>query len=509
MQMLCLGHNNQTEHKNRAIDAVGPHLLHPTPLSLGVIAAPACSREVCDPKRKKPTSPGGTNFRMHAFTFGPYANHGKKLGKKTMSRKRKDRSDIVDLLCLEDWYLTDHHHAAKLRRTELGAGGNGHVWVDSRHPGLVTKTAAASFEPGPVASLLVELAVARELDQPLERFGWHISKHEHELRMQWPRASPLHKMRLDLLEVKLVVSHVLEQLAVAHARGIVHGDVSPDQILWNQQHMRAYLNDWGAAYLVQYPIATNGKHCFRAPELFEVEKGAVVHRFASPAADVFALGVCVLYWIWDRRLHFFNLDSQRIETLDRDIRAFQRRGDELRAFLQGRPQRAPLLHQYLPRPIATPELLAFLKDCLHPAPDYRASAAALRGHPWLLKDNPHLPAAPTLPEPASTFAFTSACGCCCQSSPLQVMALQLKVPFHVYEHACRLLHACREKRSNHPLAWYVAMLRTADQLLRSPGRDFEHFLRPVADQVSVREVLAAQRQLIRHLDGGLFLGAKP
>jgi hypothetical protein len=77
------------------------------------------------------------------------------------------------------------------------------------------------------------------------------------------------------------VADVGEALLEVHARGIVHRDVNPANILWDADRDEAVLTDFGISCRLADPAAAAGTVPYLAPEAFE---GSV-----TPALDVFSL----------------------------------------------------------------------------------------------------------------------------------------------------------------------------------------------------------------------------
>jgi serine/threonine protein kinase len=118
----------------------------------------------------------------------------------------------------------------------------------------------------------------------------------------------MHTMRMPWSVVWTMVDQVLAALAHAHARGVIHGDLKPSNIMLDLASTplgpRAYVLDLGLAWLREY------RHDSRldgasAPEV-AVHSGAgtvgwvapeQIRRqpsLVSPATDLYALG-CVTY----------------------------------------------------------------------------------------------------------------------------------------------------------------------------------------------------------------------
>lgn len=87
--------------------------------------------------------------------------------------------------------------------------------------------------------------------------------------------------------VRLVeyVERVCLILAYAHSRGVVHGDLKPDNIMIGR-YGEVLVLDWGIARRVDEPGEAGGTEGYRAPEQGD--------GLASPASDVYSLGA-ILY----------------------------------------------------------------------------------------------------------------------------------------------------------------------------------------------------------------------
>ena len=95
---------------------------------------------------------------------------------------------------------------------------------------------------------------------------------------------------LDALQVRAVLLAVLDALAHAHARGVVHRDLKPDNVLVAKASdgLRIRLSDFGLAGIEAGRVS--GTPSYMAPEQFG--RGSV-----GPAADLYAVGCLATYLV--------------------------------------------------------------------------------------------------------------------------------------------------------------------------------------------------------------------
>ena len=97
------------------------------------------------------------------------------------------------------------------------------------------------------------------------------------------RAGPL---RWDI--ATRYTTDIAEGLAAMHARGVVHRDVKPDNLLHDPDNDEALLTDLGIAARLTDPASEGGTPYFTAPEGFD--------GVLSPALDVYSLAAS-LFWL--------------------------------------------------------------------------------------------------------------------------------------------------------------------------------------------------------------------
>ncbi|MBX7134014.1 MAG: CHASE2 domain-containing protein [Fimbriimonadaceae bacterium] len=189
----------------------------------------------------------------------------------------------------------------------LGEGGQGSVWL-AEHT-LLRKNFAIKFVRSmPAEQFLQEAQLLARFDHPnildVAHFGFDAALDNLPyLVMEFVEGESLldcclrhGQLRADNDEHWQIVSMLLGAVSHAHAIGVVHGDLSPSNVMLEAdphttpQHRILKILDFGLARL-NYPSAgpnAGGTAAILAPELL---KGAA----PSPASDVFACGV-LLYW---------------------------------------------------------------------------------------------------------------------------------------------------------------------------------------------------------------------
>ncbi len=153
-----------------------------------------------------------------------------------------------------------------------------------------------------------------------------------------------------------VLHDVASALAAAHAQGIVHRDVRPANVLWDEERKKAVLTDFGIAAI----LATSGEDSTRLTKTGQMVGDP---RYLSPEqlrdedltelADMYAFGILGYELYTGEGPYEAKTNTQWIT-----------------AHLSGQPK--DLLRM---RPDVEPEIGALLKRCLNQEPNHRPSAA--------------------------------------------------------------------------------------------------------------------------------------
>jgi len=162
--------------------------------------------------------------------------------------------------------------------------------------------------------------------------------------------------RLPAELARKVLLGVASALAAAHAQGIVHRDVRPANVLWDEERDQALLADFGIAAL----LATSGEEATRLTKTGQMLGDP---RYLSPEqlldenltelADMYAFGVLGYELYTGEGPYVAKTNTQWIT-----------------AHLQGEPRDLRLT-----RPDVDPQVADLLKRCLNKEPNHRPSAA--------------------------------------------------------------------------------------------------------------------------------------
>jgi serine/threonine-protein kinase len=231
---------------------------------------------------------------------------------------------------------------------EIGRGGMGAVYR-AQHRGLGRRVAVKFLPPALAAQTAFRERFAREaralgrLDHP-HIVGVHDCGEEDGqpyIVMEYVDGAPLAaQMPLPVDRALAIGAQVCDALAYAHAHGVVHRDIKPDNILVDAAG-RVKVADFGIARLVDgdarlitAPEQTAGTPHYQSPE-------ALAGAPPDPRMDLYALGV-VLYQLITGRLPLGDfaplpgrLDGVVRRALATDPARRYRDADEMRRALEG------------------------------------------------------------------------------------------------------------------------------------------------------------------------------
>jgi serine/threonine-protein kinase len=200
-------------------------------------------------------------------------------------------------------------------RVKLGQGAYGevHLGVPSRGPRVAVKllSATAARHADTITRFKREADTARRLDHPsiIRILDVGSSRGRHYIIMELVRGgslrSLLERAAAPPASVLAVLAEVAAALAYAHAQGVVHRDVKPENVLLTRAG-RAKVADFGLARTVdQSSLTTQGRilgtAVYMSPEQVRGQR-------ATAASDVYAFGVMLYEAISGDRP--FTADSQ-------------------------------------------------------------------------------------------------------------------------------------------------------------------------------------------------------
>ena len=192
-------------------------------------------------------------------------------------------------------------------RAEVGRGGMGIVYR-AHAPGAPDRPVALKLSrpglcSGPPAGLAREADVLARLDSPhvvrLLGSGTHVDGRPY-LVLGWVDGQPVGAAARTrtVWERLALFARVSRAVAGVHRRGIVHGDLKPDNVLVRPDGT-VVLIDFGAARRlgVRQPVGTG--RTLLTPEFAAPEQ--VLGEAVGPAADVYALGLLLHEMLCGRR----------------------------------------------------------------------------------------------------------------------------------------------------------------------------------------------------------------
>ena len=156
-------------------------------------------------------------------------------------------------------------------------------------------------------------------------------------------------------QVSELARPIAAALAYAHARGIVHRDLSPGNVLIESATGRVVVSDFGLARIARSStsVSTRGM-LLGTPEYWSPEQACGLE--SSPASDMYALG-CLLFWLLAGRTPFEG-------------------DDRLAVGLRRAHEDAPALATFVPQ--ATPEAADMIDALLSADPSNRPTAIEIQ-----------------------------------------------------------------------------------------------------------------------------------
>lgn len=142
------------------------------------------------------------------------------------------------------------------------------------------------------------------------------------LAMEFIEGPPLSNKLLDGALTAEVTSDLLRRIAsglhVAHQKGIVHRDVSPDNILLPAENVRnAKIIDFGIARSNSHGTTIIGRSFAGKEQYASPEQFGLFDVPASPVSDIYSLGLVIYHALTGRRLEMGNT---HVELVDKRMR---------------------------------------------------------------------------------------------------------------------------------------------------------------------------------------------
>ena len=288
-------------------------------------------------------------------------------------------------------------------KRRLGAGGMGEAWLAEDgilHRKLVLKQLKGAQAAGPSDSaqaaqsghLLSEAKRAAAIDSPHIAQVYDVCSHRGEwlVAMEYVAGQNLRAVLATPITAGTYFSlaiQIAEGIEAAHAAGILHCDIKPENIMVTEQGFVKVL-DFGLARMMATPEGTNETVSLEAPNPFAGTPGYVapeVLRENPPTerSDIFSLGV-VLYEMAGGKAPFKGkslADSVQM-TLAAEPGTLDLKARELPADL-GRLLRKALMKDPQRRYATVRDLLVDLRDCGSgdfASRDSASGGTASRGH---------------------------------------------------------------------------------------------------------------------------------
>jgi serine/threonine protein kinase/tetratricopeptide (TPR) repeat protein len=203
----------------------------------------------------------------------------------------------------------------------LGAGGQGEVWRahdESRGVDIALKILAPSATDGPAAweALEREHAISNRLQHPgiLQVLPPERIDDAVVLPLELAAGGDLRRLRgAGYLEIVPVLLEAAEALEYAHARGVVHRDLKPGNVLFDSRG-RVKLADFGIAGLLPAADAGAKEQRGAGHSPFSASPEQLRGEPPSPADDIYGLGALAYELLSGHPPHYPNFDLRRAQT---------------------------------------------------------------------------------------------------------------------------------------------------------------------------------------------------
>ena len=196
---------------------------------------------------------------------------------------------------------------------ELGHGGMSSVYV-ARDPFMNRQVAIKVLSYKLVSDTMFHEHFQREAEViaslehpcvvPIFDFGWHgdqpyiVMRHMNGGTFQ----DRIQGDKIRLTNLARIISRVAEGLDAAHRKDIVHRDVKPSNILFDDAN-KAFLSDFGLAKMLHQSTGTTGAYLVGTPAYMSPEQ--IQNYPLDGRSDVYGLGI-VLFKALTKRLPFDN-----------------------------------------------------------------------------------------------------------------------------------------------------------------------------------------------------------
>jgi serine/threonine protein kinase/tetratricopeptide (TPR) repeat protein len=203
----------------------------------------------------------------------------------------------------------------------LGTGGQGEVWRahdESRGVDIALKVLAPSAARNPAAweALEREHGISSRLQHPgiLQVLPPERLEDVVVLPMELASGGDLCRLRCaGYLEIVPVLLEVAEALEYAHARGVVHRDLKPGNVLFDSRG-RAKLADFGIAALLPAAGAGAAEQRGTGHSPFSASPEQLRGEPPSPADDIYGLGALAYELLSGHPPYYPNFDLKRAQT---------------------------------------------------------------------------------------------------------------------------------------------------------------------------------------------------